>query len=315
MLSRQVVDLDGDVHYLDSGGDGPPAVLVHGLGGASLNWTAAAELLRSRFRVLAPDLVGFGYTPPAGRGVDVGAQREMLDRFIREVAGGPALIVGNSMGGLISILQAAEAPDTVSRLVLVNPAAPLDLFRVHHPRVLSLGLMAIPGAGEYLARRLLRGSTPEVFVRDFFAFVCHQSDAVDPEILAAHIALAEERRHMPWAVPAFSRAVRSIVPTLHTRRFRRAIKAVQAPTLLIHGKHDRLIPLSAARKLAARRPDWQFEIFEPIGHVPQIECPDQFVETVLAFCDDGAPQASPGIERPEKQPSPGTEPGEEARRY
>ena len=299
-LSRQVIDLDGPVHYLDSGGDLPPALLVHGLGGAAINWKAAAERLRSRYRVLAPDLLGFGYTPPGKRRVDVGAQRQIVDRFIREVAGGAVLLVGNSMGGLISILQAAEQPDTVSELVLVNPATPIDPFRPHHPRVLTLGLMAIPGVGDVLARRLLHGSTPDAYVRDFFGFVCHQSDTVDPELLSAHIALAEERRSMPWSVSTFNRAVRSIIPTLHSPRFRRAVAGVRAPTLLLHGSRDRLIPLSAARKLAARRPDWRFEVLDPVGHVPQIECPQEFVRNLLSFLDERSSDA-PVTRRPSRR--------------
>jgi pimeloyl-ACP methyl ester carboxylesterase len=282
-LAREVVDLGGAVHYLDSGGKGPAVVMVHGLGGAAINWLPTAEILRHRRRVLALDLPGFGLTPPADRSFDVSSQRTLLDRFIREVAGGRVLLMGNSMGGLISILQAAESPDTVEGLVLVNPAAPLNLLRVRDPRLLSLGLMAIPGVGERFARRLFRGASTEAYVTDFFAFVCHDAECLDPELVAAHVELAEKRRRLPWAVPAFRQATASTLNTLHSRRFVRAVEAVAAPTLLVHGRQDRLVSFAAAKKLASRRPDWRFEALDDIGHVPQIECPSHFVQTVEAW--------------------------------
>lgn len=287
-LAREVVDLGGAVHYLDSGGDGPPAVLVHGLGGASINWLPTAEILRSRRRVLALDLAGFGLTPPEDRGVDVLAQRQLLDRFIREVAGQSVLLMGNSMGGLISILQAAEAPDTVDGLVLVNPAAPLNLLGVRDPRLVSLGLMVLPGVGDRLARRLFRGGSIEAHVREFFAFVCHRTDCLDPDLVAAHVDLVRQRRHLPWAIPSFRRATSSLLNTLHSRTFAQAVDSVRSPTLFVHGCEDRLVSLAAARKLAARRPDWRFEALDAIGHVPQIECPEQLVQTVEAWWEEAS---------------------------
>jgi pimeloyl-ACP methyl ester carboxylesterase len=291
-LRRKVVDLDGPVHYLDSEGEGPPVVLVHGLGGASINWLTAARHLRSRRRVLAIDLVGFGLTPPLNRAVDVAAQRRVLDQFIQKVAAQPVLLMGNSMGGLISIMQAAEAPSTVAGLVLVNPAAQLDIWGVRDPRVLSLGLFAIPGMGDYLARAITRGDGAEAFVTHFFSLVCHRPDGLDPELLAAHVALAKLRSGMPWAAPVFSRAVRSTLAKAHSRSLSRAVAAVRAPTLIIHGRHDRLVSLAAARKLARCRPDWSFEVLEDIGHVPQIECPEQFVRIVDAWSTEARLLAS-----------------------
>ena len=62
-----------------------------------------------------------------------------------------------------------------------------------------------------------------------------------------------------------------------------AIDSITAPTLLIHGEKDRLIPLSAAEAVATKRPDWTFEVFEDIGHIPQLEAPDRFVNTLNSW--------------------------------
>src|SRR3712207_9253498 len=114
----RTVDLGGRVHYIDFGGrdDGPTVVLVHGLGGSHLNWDLFAPLLRPHARVLALDLPGFGRSEPGDRRTTVHDNVTVLDRFLREVAGIPVVLVGNSMGGMISILQTAASPETVDGL-------------------------------------------------------------------------------------------------------------------------------------------------------------------------------------------------------
>jgi pimeloyl-ACP methyl ester carboxylesterase len=127
-----VTDLGGPVHWIDfggpSGGPGPagrsapPMVLVHGLGGSHLNWVAIAPALAAARRVLAVDLAGFGLTPAAGRSATVQSNARLLARFVRDIAGSPAVLVGNSMGGMISILHSRADPETVAGLVLVDPS-------------------------------------------------------------------------------------------------------------------------------------------------------------------------------------------------
>ncbi|MGH2725225.1 MAG: alpha/beta fold hydrolase [Actinomycetota bacterium] len=82
-------------------------VLMHGLGGSHLNWMRLGPRLAERARVYAPDMAGFGRTPPAARSTSVWANQRLLDRFLEVVTGAPAILVGNSMGGMISILEAA----------------------------------------------------------------------------------------------------------------------------------------------------------------------------------------------------------------
>src|ERR1035438_181237 len=121
------IDLDGPVHYLDFGGpaDGPVIVCVHGLGGSSVNWAAIAPLLAHRYRILAPDLAGHGLTQSAGRGTGVAANRALLHRFIESGPGSPVILMGNSMGGMISLLEAGAAPRAPAGLRVGAPALPL----------------------------------------------------------------------------------------------------------------------------------------------------------------------------------------------
>src|SRR5438045_1242489 len=109
-MQSRFADLGGKTHYVDFGGEGPPIVLVHGLGGSHANWLGIAPRLARHGHVYALDLAGFGRTPPEGRGSEVPANRALLDAFLERVVQAPALLVGNSMGGLISIFEAAHAP-------------------------------------------------------------------------------------------------------------------------------------------------------------------------------------------------------------
>ncbi len=119
------IDLEGPVAYREwAGPDGPTFVCVHGLGGSSLNWLAVGPGLAERGRVVAPDLAGFGTTPRDGRSSGLPANRRLLSAFIRQVATPPVVLIGNSMGGAISVLQAAVEPSSVAGLVLTSPALP-----------------------------------------------------------------------------------------------------------------------------------------------------------------------------------------------
>lgn len=271
-------DLDGPVHYLDFGGpeNGPLFVCVHGLGGASWNWSALAPLLTDEARVLAVDLAGHGRTPAAGRRTTVPANRRLLERFLREVAREPVVLVGNSMGGAISALTTGAAPDLVRGLVLVDPALPRPPFSPIDARVaLSFALIAVPGVGEAaMARRRLRAS-PEEQVRQTLALCCVDPSRVPADVMALGVELARERAKDRAAGPDFLRAARSLIKLLtRPQRLNEALDAIEAPVLLIHGDSDRLVPLRTSKAVAAVHPTWQFEIAERVGHVPQLEVPE-----------------------------------------
>ena len=164
----QSIDLGGPVHYVDFAGPGERAtiVLVHGLGGSHLNWELFAPLLTSRARVLAVDLPGFGLSEPGERPATVPANVAVLERFIRKVAGGPVVLIGNSMGGMISVLLASKAPELVRGLVLVDAALPLPLRNAvrHIGAAPFVVVSAIPGVGESVMRSRRRRFGPRTTV-------------------------------------------------------------------------------------------------------------------------------------------------------
>lgn len=290
------VDLGGPTHYFDFGGpEGAPVIVgVHGLGGAAWNWAAVAPPLTERYRMFAVDLAGHGRTPAGERKTTVGANRRLLDRFVREVVAEPVVLMGNSMGGAISLLEAARSPDVVRGLVLVDPALPRPVLAPIDPLVAAtFAVMTLPGLGEMALRRRRGRSSVEQQVRETLAFCCVDPTRIPPEVVALGIALAEERHGDEYAARDFLAAARSLVRLLTTsRRFRDAMRAVEAPVLLLHGDRDRLVPLSGARGVAAANPHWRFEVARNIGHTPQLEAPEWTASVVLEWLDSVQSAAS-----------------------
>jgi pimeloyl-ACP methyl ester carboxylesterase len=282
-LRHKTVDLDGPVNYVDFGGDGrPPLLMVHGLGGNALNWMAVGPLLAITNHAVAIDLAGFGRTPLFSRSAAVGANAELVHAFIRNVIGAPVVLMGNSMGGHISILEAADHPESVTAMVLVDPAIPGVHLRRPEPAMLgAMAALSIPGLGENLLDRRVRELGPERLVRQALTLVCSDPSRVHPEVIDAHVRLTRERANLGRQNSrAFVQASRSIGLRMADPRFWMRVAPVKAPTLVIHGEQDRIIPVAAARELVRRRPDWTLEVLEGVGHVPMMETPDRFMSVV-----------------------------------
>jgi pimeloyl-ACP methyl ester carboxylesterase len=282
----RTVDLGGSVHYVDFGGpdDAPTVVLVHGLGGSHLNWDLFAPLLRPHARVLAVDLPGFGRSEPGDRRTTVQDNVQVLDRFLREVAGTPAVLVGNSMGGMISILQTAASPETVTGLVLLDAAVPGPRRALDPLVAVTFAAYTIPRVGERFLSMRRRRSTPLGQVRDMLRLCGVDPDALPPHTIDRSIALIEQRQDVPGMDKAFLTAARSVVRLLiDPRSYRRAMAAITAPVLMVQGDQDRLVPVAAARDIAARQPTWQYLELPGVGHVPQLQVPDQVATEVISW--------------------------------
>jgi len=282
----RTVDLGGPVHYVDFGGPDavPTVVLVHGLGGSHLNWDLFAPLLRPHARVLALDLPGFGRSEPGDRRTTVHDNVKVLDRFLREVAGTPVVLVGNSMGGMISILQTAGSPETVNGLVLLDAAVPGPRRALDPLVAATFAVYAVPRLGERFLSLRRKRTTPLRHVRDMLR-LC----GVDPDALPAHtiersISLVEQRQDVAAMDKAFLSAARSVLRLLvDPRSYRTSMAAIDVPVLLVQGDVDRLVPVAAARDIAARHPEWEYLELPGVGHVPQLQVPDQLATKVIAW--------------------------------
>jgi pimeloyl-ACP methyl ester carboxylesterase len=286
-------DVGGPVHYREWGGpsSGPTFVCVHGLGGSHLNWAAVAPGLARRGRVIALDLAGFGLTPPEGRGTSVGANWRLLQGFLAELRLPPAILVGNSMGGMLSLIQAAHAPRTVDSLVLVDAAFPRARGVRGRPNPRVAAVFTLYSGGRLVERFVterVRRLGPEGLVRETLRVCAADPSSIDPLLTEAHVEMARRRMDLDYAAQSFLTAARSIVRSqVYPARYRTLVRSVRAPALVIHGARDQLIPLASAREAAAEHDNWKLVVFEDLGHIPQMEAPTRWLSTVEAWLEEG----------------------------
>lgn len=275
-----ITDLDGPVHWIDFGGpaNAIPMVFVHGLGGSHLNWALIGQALAEGRRVVALDLRGFGLTPGTRRNSTVQSNARLVDRFIRDVIGGPVILVGNSMGGLISIIQTAANPETVNGLVLVDPALPVPR-RLPDPGVAATFIAyAVPGVGEMSMKVMQARLSPDDLVRRIVKLCFADPTRASPDMLRIGAELVMQRREIPQKEEAFLGAARSLMRFLmNAGQFESMMNRIEVPVLLIHGESDRLVPIAAAQRAAATRPAWDTAFLPGIGHTPQLEAPHETI--------------------------------------
>ncbi len=277
----QWVDLDGPTHYVEW--DGPRErtfVLVHGLGGSLLSWLAVGPGLARHGRVVALDLPGFGRTPRADRRSRVSDCRALLSRFLDEIAGGvPVVLCGNSMGGGISMLQAALEPASVEGLVLSNSVFPWVRGAVPAPVVMvGFGLYQVPRVGEWFSRQRLNGLEAERAVRMGLRIITADPSRIDPDLVRAHVEQLLRHQADEDAGTAFLEATRSLMALgRRPRAARWILDSVKCPVLVIHGREDRLVPLTYAEAALLEHPQWQMRLLPKVGHVPQMEAPDRWL--------------------------------------
>jgi len=280
-------DIDGPVRYLDFGGPahGPLIVAVHGLSGSAMNWLALAPLLTKQYRVLALDLAGHGLTESAGRGTDVTANRALLHRFCQAEAQAPVILMGNSMGGMISLLEASAAPDGVAGLILIDPALPFVPSRPDLAVAAMFTLGGMPVIGDAVLGRI-RSLPPERIVAMVLSLCCADPSRVPPEIVAQHVDVARQRAGFAHVGSDLASATRSVMATAAlggAHAYRQSIRTITKPVLLLHGDHDRLVPVSAARAAARAHPSWSLVVLAGAGHVPQLEVPEACAAAILTW--------------------------------
>lgn len=284
------VPLNGGVVYIRStpgGPDSEPALYVHGLGGASTNWTDYAGLLAHRLDGEALDLFGFGRSGPAPRG-DYSIETHVRTVIAAiERRGTSVHLVGNSLGGLTSLLVTGRRPDLVRTLTLISPAVP-DLRPPRNMSTPLFPLLLMPGINRAVERRLAAIS-PEERVRAVLQLCFADIERVAEQRLAESIDEARLRAGLPWAATALARSFRSLVAAYLTPGARnpwRVAATIRTPTLVIWGDQDKLVNVRNAPRLASVLPDARLLVLSGVGHTAQLEDPDSSARATLAFLDE-----------------------------
>jgi pimeloyl-ACP methyl ester carboxylesterase len=277
------------------GSEGPRerALYVHGLGGASTNWTDLAALLAVRFDGWAIDLPGFGRSAPPRRPrySIQGHVRAVIDilEHVRDQpgdgAGRPVHLLGNSLGGLVSVLVASRRPDLVASLTLISPAMPV--YRVPTAFSRALLLLLLPGVPSLAARRI-GGISPEESVRAMISMCFGEPSRVPPQRLEQAVLEMRERAEQPWADRALVGSMRGLITSylkVGAANAWRAARSLSLPTLVIWGDRDRLVDPALAPRLAAVIPDADLLVLPGVGHVAMLESPEATARAVLGLVE------------------------------
>ena len=237
-------------------------------------------------------------TPAEANPTGVGANRRLLDGFLRALDVPPAVLVGNSMGGMISLIQAAHAPATVRALVLADAAFPRGRSVSSQPTPWIAAAFAIYSTsrlGERVLSVRARRLGAEGLVRETFRLCAADPDSIDPALVAAHVEMVRTREGFEYARQAFLDAARSIFRSqARPGKYRALVRAVRTPALVLHGARDRLIPVAAARESSALHDNWDLVVFDHLGHLPMMEDPDRFLRTVEEWLDRKSTDLLPG---------------------
>lgn len=293
---EHTVDLDGRVRVVDYGGTGSRTfVCVHGLGGWALDWQLLAPQLTDHGHVVALDLPGFGDSPLGGRLGSIDAQQQLLNRYLeRHYLGQPVTLIGNSMGGMIALLQAARHPAAIARLVLVSPVLPASILRRPHPLVAAQFLLyALPQVGEWYVRARREYIDHRVLVDGSIAFLAKQAERIPRVIYEQRYDLIERQAAAGDGDRAFLAAARSLLTVLvDPVTYRRVIAQVAAPALVVHGADDRLVSARSAEHLAKSRPDWSVNVLPDVGHIAQLEAPQQVAALIRQWLGEAVSRSS-----------------------
>jgi pimeloyl-ACP methyl ester carboxylesterase len=268
------INLDGmRIHYQEFGDESsPPVLLIHGYTASVYVWKTVAPMLADAgLRVIAIDLVGFGYTEkPRLFDYTIQSQTRMVSRFMNRLGIGQAAVVGSSYGGAVAATLGLDYPERVEKLVLVDAVINDDLKS--HP---ILKLASVKGIGEVitpfiadskrLMRRRMRGTIHPA-----------NHHLVDDERITSirRPLHAADGHH---SLLATSRA-------WDADRIEQDASLINQPTLIIWGENDTVIPIRNGYKLQSEILNSQLVVFKDCGHVPQEEKSELFVEKVAEVC-------------------------------
>jgi len=257
------VEIYGQKIYYQEAGSGPDVILLHGLGADRSAWSFTVPALAPKYHVFAPDQVGFGQSDKPLIDYRVGTLVDFLDAFCKKVGANKPTLVGNSLGGWVAMDFALAHPDKVSRLVLVD----------------SAGYSYKRTGGTPYTREMLQGLNPSTLAgeKQLMAVVFHNkmysSDQFAEQAFITHL-----RKNDGNTIDRFIDSILRGEDVVDGR-----LGAIKAPTLIVWGRDDALVPLATGKALAEDIPGAESVILDSCGHAPPVECAAPFNAALLKY--------------------------------
>jgi len=259
-IEKFITTYGAKIHYVEAG-SGAPVILIHGLADNVAIWDPVIPALAARFRVIALDQIGFGRSDKPLLNYRVSTLVDFLDVFLTELKIERASLVGNSLGGWVAAAYALAHPERVERLVLSDAAGYAALTKTMDSRALRALRVASRDDIRYLGPLAFHDKR---FYQDVDTAFKERVTAGDSYTVAQ-------------VLDSMIRGDDALDNKLQT---------LKQPTLVLWGREDKLIPLSFGEQFHREIVDSRLRIIDNCGHMPQLECPNEFSAAVLKFFSD-----------------------------
>ena len=271
------------MNYVDVGsGEGPPIVFIHGLSGTWQNWLENLPYFAQKHRCIAMDLPGFGHSDMPAEKISISGYARQVDALCEQLGLGRCIVVGNSMGGFVTAEIEIRHPERVERACLVA-AAGISVTNVRR-RPLMTGARIIGALGAASAAQS-RVMVARPRLRWFFTnFVFRHPSRIAPDLMYEQVRGAGK--------PGFVDAL----DALTDYDFRDRLPEIEAPTLIVWGEHDMLVPVEDAHEFERLIPQSRTVILDDTGHVPMLERPAKFNELLEELIEGRGVGAETGPE-------------------
>jgi pimeloyl-ACP methyl ester carboxylesterase len=259
-LNEKFINIDENkIRYLESGNSDNTLVLVHGLGASANRWEFVIPHFEKNYRVIVPDLIGFGYSDKPLVDYTTDFFSEFLKKFLEKLDIKNPVLIGSSLGGQIIAEYTLNNNDAVQKLVLISPS----------------GVMkhSTPALDAYVMAALY--PNPEA-AKNAFEMMSGSSKNIDPKIVEGFV----KRMRLPNAKMAF---MSTLLGLKNSQILTEKLSSITVPTMVIWGELDPVIPVKYADSIVSTIKDCRFYRMDGCGHTPYVEVPETFVKIVMEF--------------------------------
>ncbi len=253
-------------------GDGPPIVLLHGVTENVESFYELQEALCHLATIHAIDLPGHGFTDIPDGVLHLDDMARWVVAYMDAAKLERAVVVGWSMGGGVALSLSLLAPERVAALVLLSSVG------ASMPLPFTLGLLRFP----FVAELMIRVTRSRAWRRALFQGTFHSSFTPHDRVV--------DRYWDSWRVRGRARYVRALMGAIEVDGLESRLEGIRAPTFIVHGEDDRLVPLDVARRVAAKIPGAQLRVLPRTGHSPHHEEPGAVRAAIRAALESAHPR-------------------------
>ncbi len=259
-MNEKFINVDEHkIRYLESGNSDNTLVLIHGLGASAERWEYVIPHFKEHYRVIVPDLIGFGYSDKPLVDYTTEFFSEFLKKFLNKLEISNPVIVGSSLGGQITAEYTINNNNDVQKLILVSPSGVMK----HSTPALDAYVMAALYPNMEAAKSA-------------FEMMSGTSKDIDQKIVESFV----ERMQLPNAKMAF---MSTLLGLKNSQVLTEKLSSITVPTMVVWGGKDPVIPVKYADSIVSTIKDCRFYRMDGCGHTPYVEAPDDFVKIVMEF--------------------------------